>query len=171
MSETAHPADSATHKTDIASLVAALASQDRVTRQTARETLVGLGHPAVAPVILLLNDRNDHVRWEAAKTLAEIGDPAAGEPLVNTLEDRDAGIRWLAAEGLIRMRRACLRPLLHALTERPDSVWLRDGARHVLRSLGKMELAEGMEPVLKALGDIEPVAIVPVAARQALDTL
>jgi HEAT repeat protein len=173
MSETADPTEGAvhTHKPDIDSLVAALASPDRVTRQTARETLVGLGHPAVAPVIPLLNDRHDHVRWEAAKTLAEIGDPAAGEALVKTLEDRDSGIRWLAAEGLIKMRRACLKPLLHALTERPEAVWLREGAHHVLHSLGKMGLADGMEPVLKALEDIEPAATVPAAARRALDTL
>ena len=105
MSETASPTgdaeDHLPHKADIDSLVAALASPDRVTRQTARETLVDLGHAAVGPTIPLLNDRNDHVRWEAAKTLAEIGDPAAAEALVKTLEDRDAGIRWLAATGLI----------------------------------------------------------------------
>jgi HEAT repeat protein len=173
MSETADPTEGAvpTHKPDIDSLVAALASPDRATRLTARETLVGLGHPAVNPLIALLDDRHDHVRWEAAKSLADIADPAAAPALVKTLEDREAGVRWLAAEGLIRTRRACLQPLLHALTERPDSVWLRDGARHVLHGLAKMGLAEGMAPVLTALEGIEPAATVPGEARRALDTL
>ena len=175
MSESASPIggaeDHLSHKPDIDSLVAALASHDRVTRQTARATLVGLGHPAVAPTIPLLNDRNDHVRWEAAKTLAEIGDPAAAEALVKTLEDRDAGIRWLAATGLIHMRRAGLQPLLHALIEQADSPWLREGAHHILHDLTKMGLAEGMEQVLAALEGIEPAATVPAAARRALDTL
>jgi HEAT repeat protein len=173
MSATANPIDSAgnIHKPDIDGLVAALASPDRVTRQTAREKLVGQGHAAVAPLIPLLDDRHDHVRWEAAKTLAEIGDPAGAEALVKTLEDRDAGVRWLAAEGLIKMRRASLKPLLHALTERPDSVWLREGAHHVLHSLTKVGLVEGMTPVLAALEGIEPAATVPAAARRALDTL
>ena len=29
------------------------------------------------PLITLLDDRQDHVRWEAAKSLSEIADPAA----------------------------------------------------------------------------------------------
>jgi HEAT repeat protein len=175
MSETASPidgaGDSVSHNPDIDSLVVALASPDRVTRQTARATLVGLGHPAVAPLIPLLDDPHDHVRWEAAKSLSEIADPAAAEALVKTLEDRDAGVRWLAAEGLIRMRRAGLKPLLQALIERPDSPWLREGAHHVLHDLARIGLDEGVLPVLTALEDIEPTATVPGAARRALDTL
>ena len=175
MSETANPTsvagDHLPHKPDIDSLVAALASPERVTRQTARETLVAVGHPAVGPLLPLLDDRNDHVRWEAAKSLADIGDPDAAPALVQTLEDREAGVRWLAAEGLIRMRRAGLKSLFQALIERPDSVWLREGAHHVLHSLTKMGLAEGMMPVLAALEGIEPTATLPSAARRALDTL
>jgi HEAT repeat protein len=144
MSEIASPpggaGDDIPRKADIGSLVAALASSDRVTRQNAREALVALGHPAVGPLIALLDDRNDHVRWEAAKSLSEIGDPAAAEALVRTLEDREAGVRWLAAEGLIRMRKASLPPLwpevrailYRALIELPDSQWLREGAHDVL---------------------------------------
>jgi HEAT repeat protein len=175
MSETASPTSAAgniiSRKEDIGSLIAALASPDRVTRQTARETLVAVGHPAVGPLIALLDDRHDHVRWEAAKSLADIGDPAAAQALVQTLEDRDAGIRWLAAEGLIRMRRAGLKPLFQALIERPDSPWLREGAHHVLHALAKTGLAEGAMPVLDALEGIEPSATLPSAARRALDTL
>ena len=175
MSETASPTggagDHLSHKPDVDSLVAALASPDRVTRQTARETLVAVGHPAVGPLIPLLGDRHDHVRWEAAKSLSEIGDPAAAPALVKTLEDRDAGIRWLAAEGLITMRRACLKALLEALIDRPDSLLLREGAHHVLHDLAKKGLADGALPVLAALEGIEPTATVPGAARRALDTL
>jgi HEAT repeat protein len=175
MSDTGNPTggagDDLLRKPDIGSLVAALASPDRVTRQTARETLVALGHPAVGPLIALLDDRSDHVRWEAAKSLSDIGDSDAAPALVKTLEDREAGVRWLAAEGLIRMRRAGLKSLLQALIERPDSPWLREGAHHVLHNLTKMGLAEGTLPVLAALEGIEPSATVPGAARRALDTL
>jgi len=175
MSETASPTSAAgniiSRKEDIGSLVAALASPDRVTRQTARETLVAVGHPAVGPLIALLDDRHDHVRWEAAKSLSEIADPAAAQALVKTLEDEEPGVRWLAAEGLIRMHRASLKPLFQALIERPDSPWLREGAHHVLHDLAKMGLAEGALPVLAALEGIEPSATVPSAARRALDTL
>ena len=175
MTETAIPTggagDDLHRNPDIGSLVAALASPDRATRQSARETLVALGHPAVGPLIALLDDRRDHVRWEAAKSLSDIGDSAAAPALVKTLEDRDAGVRWLAAEGLIRMRKAGLKPLFQALIERSDSPWLREGAHHVLHALTKMGLAEGAKPVLTALEGIEPTATVPSAARRALDNL
>ena len=130
-----------------------------------------LGHPAVGPLIPLLDDGHDHVRWEAAKSLGEIGDPAVAPALVKTLEDRDAGVRWLAAEGLIRMRRAGLPALFHALIERPDSVWLREGAHHVLHALAKHGLADRVSAVLAALEDIEPEAAIPAAARKALDSV
>jgi HEAT repeat protein len=175
MSDTANPTSAAgdhlPHKPDIDSLVAALASPDRATRLTARETLVSLGHPAVASLIPLLDDKHDHVRWEAAKSLSEIADPAAAQALVKTLEDEEPGVRWLAAEGLIKIHRASLKPLFQALIERPDSSWLREGAHHVLHSLTKMGLAEGAMPVLAALEGIEPTATLPSAARRALDTL
>jgi hypothetical protein len=175
MSQIASPPDGAGDdipgKADIGSLVAALASQDRATRQKAREALVGLGHPAVESLIALLDDRHDHVRWEAAKSLSDIGDPAAAPALVETLEDRDAGVRWLAAEGLIRMRKASLKPLFQALIARPDSQPLREGAHHVLHDLARQGLDDRVAPVLAALEDIEPSATVPAAARKALDAI
>jgi len=156
---------------DISSLVSALSSPDRDTRQNAREALVTLGRPAVGPLIPLLDDRNDLVRWEAAKSLSEIGDPAAAPALVKTLEDEDPGVRWLAAEGLIKMRRASLRPLFQALMERPGSPWLREGAHHVLHDLARLGRDGQVVSVLEALGDVEPSVAVPGAARKALDAM
>jgi HEAT repeat protein len=154
---------------DVSRLVAALSSSDGITRQHAREALVTVGHPAVGPLIALLDSRHDHERWEAAKALSEIGDPSSAEALVKTLEDPDAGVRWLAGEGLIRLRKAGLPALYRALIARPGSVWLREGAHHVLHALAKAGLADRVSGVLAALEDIEPEAAVPAAARKALD--
>jgi HEAT repeat protein len=154
---------------DVSSRVAALSSPVGVTRQNAREALVTVGHAAVGPLIALLDDRRDHVRWEAAKALSEIADPAAAEALVKTLVDPEVGVRWLAAEGLIRLRKAGLPPLFRALMERAGSVWLREGAHHVLHTLAKTGLGDQVSAVLAALEGIEPAAAVPAAARKALD--
>jgi HEAT repeat protein len=132
--------------------------------------LVTVGHAAVGPLIALLDDRSDQLRWEAAKALSEIADPAAAGALVKTLEDPEVGVRWLAAEGLIRLRKAGLPPLFHALTERAGSVWLREGAHHVLHALAKAGLEDRVSHVLAALEGVEPAAAVPAAARKALDT-
>ena len=49
------------------SLVAALASADPATRHNARENLVKFGEGAVSVLVDALRDRDDQVRWGAAK--------------------------------------------------------------------------------------------------------
>jgi HEAT repeat protein len=103
-------------------------------------------------VLPLLLDKQTYVRWEAAKALSEIGDPGAAPTLVKVLEDHDSGIRWMAAEGLIRTEQAGLLPLLEALLDHSQSIWLREGADHVLKVLARNEkLPPQVEPVLQAL--------------------
>jgi HEAT repeat protein len=154
----------------ISSMIADLARDVPLVRVSARESLVAIGGPAVPALIEVLGDSNKHVRWEAAKALSQIGDPAAAEALVKTLEDELFGVRWLAAEGLIALGRDALKPLLQALIERSDSDWLRQGAHHVLHELAGTGL-EDVRPVLAALEDIEPSIEVPPVARATLDEL
>lgn len=160
-------ADSAT----ISSLVADLASHDGQVRERARQCLVDIGGPAVALLIEALGDPNSQVRWEAAKALGQIADPVAAPALVKALRDKGFAIRWLAAEGLIALGSKGLVPLLRALIERSDSVWLRQGAHHVLHDLVGRVPEEVLQPVLAALEGVEPSLEVPLAAETALDAL
>lgn len=89
--------------TDIASILTQLNSNEGIARQRARERLVKLGASAVPCLIEMLTDPRDHLRWEAAKALSEIGDPKAAPALVQALEDDYCGVRWLAAEALIKL--------------------------------------------------------------------
>jgi HEAT repeat protein len=155
----------------INSLIANLASEDGMLRVNARRSLVTIGGPSVPFLIQALANRNKWMRWEAAKALGQIGDPAATQALVIALEDRIFDVRWLAAEGLIAIGREALVPLLHALINHPDSLWLREGVHHVLHDLAKGKLDEVLQPVLAALEDIEPSVEVSFAAERALDAL
>jgi HEAT repeat protein len=153
-------------------LVAALSQDDGLLRERAREALAKFGHLAVAPLTELLTAEEDRTRWEAAKTLAEIADPAAAPALVRALEDENGGVRWLAGEGLIALGKAGLPPLLEALVERSDSVWLRKGAHHVLRSVPTDDgLWAAVAPVLDALEDVQPDIGVIEPAHVALQQL
>jgi HEAT repeat protein len=156
---------------EIEALAAALGSKHGRDRHEARLRLVAIGRPATARLIEALADRNSNVRWEAAKALGQIGDPAAIPALVKALEDDNFGVRWLAAEGLIHMKEEALVPLLRALATRPDSRWLREAAHHVLRTLGTLGLHDRVAAVLAAMDDVEPAVEVPLAARAALDAL
>ena len=78
-------------------------------------------------MVELLKHPDHEVRWEAARALGEIADPRAAPALVVTLEDEGFDIRWLAAEGLIALGPVGLAPLLEALAEKANSVYLTGG--------------------------------------------
>jgi len=156
----------------IDTLIGKLADPNGLKRQEARLELVEIGKAAVPALVEKLADRREQVRWEAAKALSQIRDPTAAPALVKALEDENFGVRWLAAEGLIAVGRRGLQSLLQALVHHSDSVWLLEGAHHVLRSLiGEPDLHDLIAPVLTALDDVEPAIEVPPAAQEALDAL
>jgi HEAT repeat protein len=152
-------------------LIASLGDHDGLVRQRARHSLVAIGRPTAPALVEALTDPNGHRRWEAAKALGAIRAPLAAPALVRAMEDQDFGVRWLAAEGLIGLKRAGLAPLLQALANHPDSVFIREGAHHVCRMLVDHDLHDLVAPVLAALDGVEPVLEVPPAARAALDEL
>jgi HEAT repeat protein len=152
-------------------LIVTLGDRNGLVRQRARHSLVAIGKPAVPALVEALTDPNGHRRWEAAKTLGAIGDPSAAPALVRAMEDQDFGVRWLAAEGVIRLKREGLKPLLQALARHPESVWMREGAHHVFRMLVDHDLHDLVAPVLVALDGVEPVLEVPQMAQAVLDEL
>jgi nucleotide-binding universal stress UspA family protein len=151
------------------SLIGDLASNDSVVRVKARRSLVAMGREAVRPLVEALRSKKHWVRWEAAKALAQIGNPTATQALVDALEDEEFDVRWLAAEGLIRIGAESIEPLLKALIERPDSLWLQEGAHRVLHDMDRGDLDDILRPVLGALEDVKPSLEVPSAAEAALD--
>ncbi|MFC2000394.1 HEAT repeat domain-containing protein [Chloroflexota bacterium] len=155
----------------IASLIADFAKEDGVSPAKARESLVAIGRPAVPFLIEVLTDDNKWVRWEAAKALSQIADPAAAAAMAKALEDKVFGVRWLAAEGLIAMVHQGLPALLQALIDRSESVWLREGAHHVLHDLAREDLGNVLRPVLMAMEHHDPSVEVPLAAQAALKAL
>jgi HEAT repeat protein len=153
-------------------LTASLRSKDGAQREKARNALVRLGKPAVGPLIELLADKNQHVRWEACKALGRIRDPAAAAPLVDALRDDSIEIQWLAAEALIALGPEALVHLLQALEKHFDSVLLRQGAHHVLHALErKRVLNQKTLAVLDSLRSLSPESPIAMAAYEALASL
>ncbi|OGO42710.1 MAG: hypothetical protein A2137_01465 [Chloroflexi bacterium RBG_16_58_8] len=156
----------------IKSLIAELTCDDVIRCQNARRALVAMGHPAVGPLIKGLSNEKHWVRWEAAKALSQIGDAAAARALTKALEDEEFDVRWLAAEGLIAIGRKGLPYLLAALADHGDkSLWLRQGAHHVLHDIDRGKLDETLRPVMAAVGDAAPAHEVLQAAKKALDVI
>jgi HEAT repeat protein len=153
-------------------LIAEFTCDDVIKCQKARRSLVAMGDKAVQPLIKELTSKKHWVRWEAAKALGQIGDAAAAKALVAALEDKEFDVHWLAAEALITMGWGALEPLLEALVDRGDkSLFLRQGAHHVLHDIKLGKLEGILKPVMVALDSSAPSIEVLQAARKALNAL
>jgi HEAT repeat protein len=156
----------------ISLLIADLHDADGLKRQKARYALIALNKEAVPALTDIVLKEKGHARWEAIEALGWIGDPEVATILVDNLRDDDVGIRWAAANALIKLGRAAVEPLLAALTEHFDSIWLRQGAHHILHTFKDRGLLYPKEvKVFEATEGIEPLVEVPWAANAALENL
>ena len=154
----------------IEALLTQLGDKDGGTRQRARETLAAIGESAVPSLTGLLGSPEARLRWEAAKALTEIPDPAAIPGLVSLLADEESDIRWLAAIGLISMGNRSVPSVLQALTERAESKGFRDASHHVFHDLAERNgVVRGvLKPVLEVLGDTDAIGVIVARAEVAL---
>jgi len=157
---------------NIAKLIAELASRSGQRRIQARQKLVSLGRSTIPSLNGLLENRRHQVRWEAAKSMAQINDTDCIPGLLKALEDERFEIRWVAAEGLSALGMPAVKHLLKLLQAKPDSLWLREGAHHVIRSVIGDEPWPELKSVLLELEKLDSVAAsVPCAAKLALASL
>jgi HEAT repeat protein len=157
---------------EIEQLEKLLGGKDGYKREQARKALEKIGKPAVSSLIELLSHPNPLIRWEACKTLGAIKDPSAAAALVFALDDDTMEVNWVAAEALIRLKTKALVPLLRSLEKNFTSVFLRQGAHHILHALERERLLNKETLVaLDTLRFLEPKISVAFAARKALDSL
>lgn len=121
----------------ISKLISDLGNEDGRVREKARRALVKMGAPAIDYLTELVYAKKDRLRWEAIKAMGQIADPVTAPFLINAFEDDDPGVRWLAAEGLINLGPVVVEPVVKAVVERIDSVFIRAGAHHVLNELNR----------------------------------
>jgi len=149
-----------------------LGLEDKSKRLQARKALEAAGKRAVLILIEALKNGNHYARHEAAEALATIKQPSSAGALVEALEDEDHDVRWSAMKALIALDQDALEPLVSALRDCFDSVYLREGAHHILNSLKKGSCLERQHlEILKALEGISPASTVPWAAQKAWDEL
>jgi hypothetical protein len=153
-------------------LSADLGSRNGIERRHAREALERVGREATPYLLERLGSPDANARWEAAKALGNIADPAAGPALVRALMDESFEVQWLAAEALIILGKDAIEPLLDGLIHNYGSVFMRQGAHHVLHDLERKHLLSPLTlRVLDELRCMEPLEPFPVSARRALKEL
>ena len=150
-----------------------LGNSDGSIREKARLTLIDIGKDAVPLLIDALDSKRDQLRWEAAKALVKIADPAAIPALVKALQDEVFDIRWLAAEALIAIGKESIEPLMQEVVDQGNKSFLQEGAHHIITYLlpplsKSSDLVEILKPVKDALDSSAPRAAGPAAAQKAL---
>ena len=158
----------------IRALLDNLGNNDGMIRERARNELVEMGRPAIDFLAELIESSNTTMRWEAVKALGQIGDSVAAPLMVIALYDSDYEVRWLATEGLINFGNDSIKPLLEALTDKPGSLTLREGAHHVLHDLKQKNGNGYIEEINLALAALESPAAedeIQIVARNILEKM
>ena len=169
MTDIAHK-EHAVNDRQLQTLLSELGSRNGMDRRRAREALVKIGEAATDALSQSLSHHNVTIRWEAAKALGAIADPKAAPALVQSLTDESFEVQWLAAEALIALGEDALVPLLEGLIDEFGSVYMRQGAHHVLHDLERRDLLNpATQKVLEDLRELEPLEPFPISALRALE--
>jgi hypothetical protein len=138
-------------------------------KHNARSTLVKMGKKIIPEMHKLLTSRNVLIRKEAAKVVELIADLRSIPFLINLLNDPDFEIRWIASEGLIRIGRKSLRPLLKAISSGKNSLFLGRSAHQVLIGLLHENEKDQLKSLLLCLDNYHELGeTAPVEASKAL---
>ena len=149
-----------------------LDSKNSVKKLAARSTLVGMGKLIIPKLHRLLYSENGLLRMEAAKIVELIADRRSIPFLINLLGDKEFEIRWIAAEGLIKIGRRSILPLLKSIRDGKSTFILNKGAHHVLLSLLKEDEKIKLTALLLSLDDAKELGeTAPVEASEAIKTM
>jgi HEAT repeat protein len=138
----------------------------------ARNSLVKMGKTIVPQMHILVKSENGLIRMEAAKIVELIADRRSISVLISLLNDKEFEIRWIAAEGLIKIGRRSLLPLLKAVRDGESSFFLNKGAHHILLSLLNEKEKGKLRPLIQSLDDYRELGeTAPVEASKAIRTI
>ena len=107
-------------------------------------------------------------REQAIHQLGESPSPDIVDHLIRLLEDNADGVRWAASSALIECGDMALRPLLMALLDQHDSVWLRRGAYRVFHDTKSYKIQQATAELVKALNGPAAESTTTDAAARAL---
>ena len=137
-----------------------------------RETLVQMGGKIIPHIHKLLSSENDSLRMEAAKIVELIADRRSIPLLLSLLDDRVFDIRWIAAEGLIKIGRPAICPLLQSVRDGKSALIFNRGSHHILLGILDEEEKKRLMPLLQSLDNYHELGeTAPVLASIALKTV
>lgn len=124
--------------------------------RAARTALIGIGKPAVQPLIVVLKGKNITARKNVVETLGEIKDARAVEALIAALKDENPDIRKSSAEALGKIRDVrAIDGLVIALKDKKSSVQ-QSAYAAIKNTLQQLKDNRAIEPIITLLNHDEP---------------
>jgi hypothetical protein len=149
-----------------------LDSKNSAKKLAARNALVEMGKTIIPKLHRLLNSENALLRMEAAKIVELIADRRSIPFLINLLDDKEFEIRWIAVEGLIKIGRRAILPLLKSIRDGKSTFIFNKGAHHVLLRLLKEDEMNKLTTLMLSLDDAQELGeTAPVEASEAIKTI
>ena len=150
-----------------------LSNTDRTLRLETRKELEEIGVEIIPHLSEILYFDDHKLRLEAAKTLGQMAYPEGINIQIQALEDEESDIRWIAAEGLVKLGRKVIKPLLEKLIDDDgESICMRKGAFHIFPKLDiRDERKEKLKPLIKALNTKKLYQEIPIIAKSILEEM
>jgi HEAT repeat protein len=155
---------------NVVKLITALSDEEDYTnKKNARIALERMGKRIIPQMHKLLTSDNSLLRMEAAKIIKAIADKRSIPMLITMLDDIEFDLRWTAAEGLIKIGRKSITPLLKAIRDGKSSLLLNKRAHQVLNSLLHETEKKELFSLMLSLDDYHGlIETAPVEALKAL---
>jgi len=113
--------------------------------------MVRMGKTIIPQMHKMLDSENNMLRMEAAKIVELISDRRSIPLLIGLLDDKEFEIRWIAAEGLIKIGRRSILPLVKSVRDGKSSHFHNEGTHHVLLGLLNKTEKKKLTPLLLSL--------------------
>jgi HEAT repeat protein len=149
-------------------LIKALIMDRDLIHREARRALQSMGSSAESAWVELLQHRDSHIRWEAARGLGEIGDARAAPILAEGLLDENYAVRWATAAVLAQLGEQAIPATLTILSRYPLNEPTRLAAYHALHSIANRKVQERIKSLLDSLRDPAVSFRVPFVAQRLL---
>jgi hypothetical protein len=150
-------------------LLQILIKDHEIYHQEARQGLSSLGLLAENAWLEALDNPDPHIRWHAARGLAELGNYGAIKVIAQGLDDENASVRWVSSDLLTQAGIKAVPSILEVLNQAPLSEECRQSAYHALLSIKTYRARECLKPLVASLSSPSTKHIAQVIAGRLLN--
>jgi HEAT repeat protein len=150
-------------------LLQILIKDHEIYHQEAQQGLSSLGLLAENAWQDALDNPDPHIRWHAARGLAELGNYDAIKVIAQGLDDENASVRWVSSDLLAQAGIVAVPSILEVLNLAPLSEECRQSAYHALLSIKAYRARECLKPLVASLSSPATKHIAQVIAGRLLN--